>query len=193
MYKYVKCEEQTEASDILEYCLVVSIDYVDSSDVDRHIAASIDRSPLTPQRAKFESFVINTLGVMSHLKYTIIEDYTHDSSNDGSESVYYAFKQDREILGKPVRFVVFLRITQHGWSEAAEALQRRDQYYDAEFQKYKMEYGARMYYNVVVDAEDPNSKISELRSLKREVKAFTVDSIADANADIRSELEADKT
>lgn len=184
---YVKSNVQQD-DDAIEVRCGIFIDYYYGVERSTDVAAATDETKEADEhRLEYEEFVLRVMNMMRYLKYEIIKEYTHDSINDDSESMYFAFRLDRTILGKKARFIVFIRVSEHPFNMGSRKLQDRDEYYDTQYKKYGLTHGDMIVYPIKVDASDPESVGTAVKTLHRKVKSFTNEAIARVTEDIKEE------
>lgn len=186
MYKYIRTSTENNNNNILEYRCGIFIDFCYNATDSGRVAASVAPGEADSHRLKFEAFVVRVLNMMRHHKYEIISDYTHDSNNDDSESMYFAFKCDKNIRGIMARFIVFIRISEHPLTESSNKLESRDAYYAIQHGIYGLEQGDWLFHPIKIDPDDPDSRRTAIRELSSEVKEFTDESITNVISTIES-------
>ena len=155
--------------------------------LDTRIAVTADgRYEADSHRLEYEGFVLRVLNMMRLYKYEVIRDYTHDSHANGFESMHFAFRQDKEILGKNIRFIVFIRISEHPLYLGSTNIQNKEIYDDMKNNEFGLEYGDLLIDPIKVDARDQDSEYKALNELITNVKSFPSEATVRATELIRT-------
>ena len=162
-----------QEDDVIEVRCGIFFDYYYGVPFGARIPVTADgRYEADSHRLEYETFVFRVINMMQYYKYELILEYAHDSHTNGCESMNFAFRQDKEILGKNARFIVFIRISEHPLYLGSTNIQNKEIYDDMKYEKYGLEHGDLLIDPIKVDARDEDSKSKAVKELITKIKAF---------------------
>lgn len=182
---YIRSNAAQE-DDAIVICCEIAIGCFPSIPKTTQVAASSKLTDKDYWDVRYEDFLIRVHNVMRYCNYEVIRDYSHDSSDTDSESKYFAFSQDVKILGKDVKFIVFLRVSDHPIDNSAQKVTDRALYYQSQYKKYSPMIGRWRFKPILVDPSDKDSCKAAIHDLTTSVKQFTNESKAEITDILKS-------